>query len=293
MINKERKGIILAGGSGTRLYPLCKSISKQLMPVYDKPMIYYPLSTLILSGIKDVLIITRPNENNNFYKLLGDGSQLGINITYASQNSPDGIAQAFLIGENFISEKNCTLILGDNLFYGNNLKILLNNAYKKEKGATIFSYKVQDPENYGVLELDGKNIISISEKPKNPKSNYIVTGLYYYDNKVVDYAKSLKPSARGELEITDINNLYLEKNELTTEFMGEEYSWFDTGNHDALLEAGNFVSKIENDLGKKICCPEEISFRMGLIDSEQLVKTSATLINTNYGKYLRNLAETN
>lgn len=291
MLNKERKGIILAGGSGTRLYPLCKAISKQLMPVYDKPMIYYPLSTLILSGIKDVLIITRPNENNNFYKLLGDGSQLGINITYASQNSPDGIAQAFLIGENFISEKNCTLILGDNIFYGNNLQILLNNAYKKEKGATIFSYKVQDPENYGVLELDGKNITSISEKPKNPKSNYIATGLYYYDNEVVEYAKSLKPSARGELEITDINNLYLEKNELTTEFMGGEYSWFDTGNHDTLLKAGNFISKIENDLNKKICCPEEISFRMGLIDSEQLLKTSVTLINTDYGKYLRNLAE--
>lgn len=292
MANKERKGIILAGGSGTRLYPLCKSISKQLMPVYDKPMIYYPLSTLILSGIKDVLIITRPNENDNFYRLLGDGSQLGINITYASQNSPDGIAQAFLIGENFISEKNCTLILGDNIFYGNNLQILLNNAYKKEKGATIFSYEVQDPENYGVLELDGKNIISILEKPKNPKSNYIATGLYYYDNEVVEYAKSLKPSARGELEITDINNLYLKKNELTTEFMGEEYSWLDTGNHDSLLEAGNFISKTENDLGKKICCPEEISYKMGLIDSEQLLKTSVTLKNTNYGKYLKNLAET-
>ena len=291
MINTERKGIILAGGSGTRLYPLSKSVSKQLMPVYDKPMIYYPLSTLMLSGIRDILIITRPHEKENFYNLLGNGDQLGISISYQVQNSPEGIAQAFLIGEKFISGKNSTLILGDNIFYGTNLPTLLGNACNKSVGATVFSYRVDDPENYGVIEFEKKKIISISEKPKKPKSNYVITGLYYYDEQVIDFAKSLKPSERGELEITDINSMYLEKNALTAEFMGRGYAWLDTGSHDSLLHAGQFISTIENRQGLKICCPEEVSYRAGWISSEQLLKIAEPLMKTNYGRYLKNLTE--
>ncbi len=291
MINTERKGIILAGGSGTRLYPLSKSVSKQLMPVYDKPMIYYPLSTLMLSGIRDILIITRPHEKENFYNLLGNGDQLGISISYQVQNSPEGIAQAFLIGEKFISGKKSTLILGDNIFYGTNLPTLLGNACNKSVGATVFSYRVDDPENYGVIEFEKKKIISISEKPKKPKSNYVITGLYYYDEQVIDFAKSLKPSERGELEITDINSMYLEKNALTAEFMGRGYAWLDTGSHDSLLHAGQFISTIENRQGLKICCPEEVSYRAGWISSEQLLKIAEPLMKTNYGRYLKNLTE--
>ncbi len=291
MSNSERKGIILAGGSGTRLYPLTKSVSKQLMPVYDKPMIYYPLSTLMLSGIKDILVITRPHEEENFYNLLGDGNQLGINISYAVQNSPEGIAQAFLISENFISGKNCVLVLGDNIFYGTNLHTLLDRACKKKKGASVFCYRVDDPENYGVIEFEQNKIISISEKPKNPKSNYVITGLYYYDDQVVDFAKSLKPSDRGELEITDINNMYLQKEQLTSEFMGRGYAWLDTGSHDSLLHAGQFISTLENRQGLKICCPEEISYRLGWISSEKLLKTANPYMKTKYGKYLKKLVE--
>ena len=291
MINEERKGIILAGGLGTRLYPLSKSVSKQLMPVYDKPMIYYPLSTLMLSGIRDILIITRPHEKENFYNLLGNGDQLGISISYQVQNSPEGIAQAFLIGEKFISGKNSALILGDNIFYGANLPDLLGNACNRLEGASIFSYRVDNPENYGVIEFKQKKIISISEKPKNPKSNYVVTGLYYYDEQVVDFAKSLKPSERGELEITDINSMYLEKNTLTAEYMGRGYAWLDTGSHDSLLQAGQFISTLENRQGLKVCCPEEVSYRAGWISNEQLLKISEPLMKTNYGKYLKNLAE--
>tara|TARA_B110000238_G_scaffold186312_1_gene215336 strand:+ start:1103 stop:1984 length:882 start_codon:yes stop_codon:yes gene_type:complete len=291
MINEERKGIILAGGLGTRLYPLSKSVSKQLMPVYDKPMIYYPLSTLMLSGIRDILIITRPHEKENFYNLLGNGDQLGISISYQVQNSPEGIAQAFLIGEKFISGKNSALILGDNIFYGANLPHLLGNACNRLEGASIFSYRVDNPENYGVIEFKQKKIISISEKPKNPKSNYVVTGLYYYDEQVVDFAKSLKPSERGELEITDINSMYLEQNTLTAEYMGRGYAWLDTGSHDSLLQAGQFISTLENRQGLKVCCPEEVSYRAGWISNEQLLKISESLMKTNYGKYLKNLAE--
>jgi len=291
MINEERKGIILAGGLGTRLYPLSKSVSKQLMPVYDKPMIYYPLSTLMLSGIRDILIITRPHEKENFYNLLGNGDQLGISISYQVQNSPEGIAQAFLIGEKFISGKNSALILGDNIFYGANLPDLLGNACNRLEGASIFSYRVDNPENYGVIEFKQKKIISISEKPKNPKSNYVVTGLYYYDEQVVDFAKSLKPSERGELEITDINSMYLEQNTLTAEYMGRGYAWLDTGSHDSLLQAGQFISTLENRQGLKVCCPEEVSYRAGWISNEQLLKISESLMKTNYGKYLKNLAE--
>jgi glucose-1-phosphate thymidylyltransferase len=293
MRNKDRKGIILAGGSGTRLYPLSKSVSKQLMPVYDKPMIYYPLSTLMLSGIKDILIITKPNEKENFYNLLGNGDQLGININYAVQNSPGGIAQAFLIAEKFISNNNCTLVLGDNIFYGANLHALLDNACKKSIGASVFCYRVEDPQNYGVMEFEQEKIISISEKPKNPKSNYVVTGLYYYDDQVVDFAKSLKPSDRGELEITDINNMYLEKELLTAEFMGRGYAWLDTGSHDSLLQAGQFIATLENRQGVKICCPEEISYRLGWISEEKLLKIAEPYIKTKYGKYLKSLIDGN
>ena len=293
MINTERKGIILAGGSGTRLYPLSKSVSKQLMPVYDKPMIYYPLSTLMLSGIRDILIITRPHEKENFYNLLGNGDHLGVNISYAVQSSPDGIAQAFLIGEKFISNNNCALVLGDNIFYGTNLHKLLNNACKKSIGASVFCYRVEDPENYGVIEFEQKKIISISEKPENPKSNYVVTGLYYYDDQVVDFAKSLKPSNRGELEITDINNLYLEKELLTSEFMGRGYAWLDTGSHDSLLQAGQFIATLENRQGVKICCPEEISYRLGWISAEKLLEIANPYMKTKYGKYLKSLIDEN
>ena len=291
MSNIKRKGIILAGGIATRLYPITKSVSKQLMPVYDKPMIYYPLSTLMMSGIRDILIITKPYDRENFYNLLGDGSQLGINISYEIQKSPEGIAQAFLIAEKFISGHKSTLILGDNIFHGANLNILLNNACNNVSGSTIFSYRVDDPKNYGVIEFKEKKIISIQEKPKFPKSNYVVTGLYYYDEQVVEFARSLKPSKRGELEITDINNIYLKKGLLNFELMGRGFAWLDTGTHDSLLQAGQFIATLENRQGVKICCPEEISYKSGWISNKQLQKISEFLINTNYGKYLKNLSE--
>lgn len=291
MSNKKRKGIILAGGIATRLYPLSKSVSKQLMPVYDKPMIYYPLSILMMSEIRDILIITRPNDKENFKQLLGNGNQLGINISYKTQKSPDGIAQSFIIGEEFLLDSNSVLILGDNIFYGPNLEKLLENANNQKEGATVFSYKSEKPENYGVIEYKNKKIISIAEKPKNPKSSYIVTGLYFYDEQVVEYAKSLKPSRRGEYEITDINNIYIEKGKMNSEFMDENYMWLDTGTPESLLEAGNFIAKTQKDKKIKVYCPEEISFRKKWISKNQLNEISNKTINTNYGKYLKNILE--
>jgi glucose-1-phosphate thymidylyltransferase len=292
-MSNNRKGIILAGGIATRLYPISKSVSKQLMPVYDKPMIYYPLSILMMAEIRDILIITRPNDKENFQSLLGNGDQLGISISYKTQKSPDGIAQSFLIGENFILNSDSALILGDNIFYGSYINKLLKNANDKKEGATIFSYKSKNPENYGVIEHKDNKIISIDEKPKNPKSNFIVTGLYFYDGEVVEYAKSLKPSKRGEYEITDINNMYIEKNKMNCEFMDDSFVWLDTGTHDSLLEAGNFISKIEKEKKIKVYCPEEISFRKKWISKNKLNEISNKSKNTNYGKYLKNIVEKN
>ncbi len=282
-----RKGIILAGGSGTRLHPLTKVVSKQLMPVYDKPMIFYPLATLMMSGIRDILIITTPQEQARFIELIGDGSDLGINVQYAAQPSPDGLAQAFLIGEEFIGNDACTLILGDNIYYGHDLKVSLKNAYQQETGATVFGYHVNDPERYGVVDFDDDwNALSIEEKPAKPKSNYAVTGLYYYDNRVVDFAKAVKPSPRGELEITDLNNLYLQDGSLKVELMGRGSAWLDTGTLDSLLDAANFVAAIEKRQGLKVCCPEEVAFRMGYIDAAQVEKLARPLIKSGYGEYL-------
>ena len=282
-----RKGIILAGGSGTRLHPLTKVVSKQLMPVYDKPMIFYPLTTLMMSGIKDILIITTPAEQLRFIELIGDGSDLGINVQYAVQPSPDGLAQAFIIGEEFIGNDSCTLILGDNIYYGHDLKVSLKNAHDQEQGATVFGYHVTDPERYGVVEFDEQwNALSIEEKPLKPKSNYAVTGLYYYDNRVVDFAKEVKPSVRGELEITDLNNLYLKEGSLKVELMGRGSAWLDTGTLDSLLDAANFVAAIEKRQGLKVCCPEEVAYRMGYIDAAQLEKLAAPLKKSGYGTYL-------
>ena len=282
-----RKGIILAGGSGTRLHPLTKVVSKQLMPVYDKPMIYYPLATLMMSGIRDILIITTPEEQSRFIELIGDGSELGINVQYAVQPSPDGLAQAFLIGDSFIGNDCCTLILGDNIYYGHDLKRSLQSAHNQEQGATVFGYHVNDPERYGVVSFDDDwNALSIEEKPAVPKSNYAVTGLYYYDNRVVDFAKEVKPSPRGELEITDLNNLYLKDGSLKVELMGRGSAWLDTGTLDSLLDAANFVGAIEKRQGLKVCCPEEVAFRMGYIDAEQLEKLAAPLKKSGYGDYL-------
>ena len=282
-----RKGIILAGGSGTRLHPLTKVVSKQLMPVYDKPMIYYPLTTLMMSGIRDVLIITTPEEQQRFVDLIGDGASLGMNIHYAVQPSPDGLAQAFLIGEGFIGNDSCSLVLGDNIYYGHDLKLSLQNAYNQEHGATVFGYHVTDPERYGVVDFDENwNALSIEEKPVKPKSNYAVTGLYYYDNRVVDFAKEVKPSPRGELEITDLNNLYLQDGSLKVELMGRGSAWLDTGTLDSLLDAANFVAAIEKRQGLKVCCPEEVAFRMGYINAEQLEKLAAPLKKSGYGDYL-------
>ena len=285
---QKRKGIILAGGSGTRLYPVTQSISKQLLPVYDKPMIYYPLSTLMLAGIKDILIISTPDDTPRFESLLGDGSQWGLNISYKVQPSPDGLAQAFILGDSFIGNDLSALVLGDNIFYGHDFNELLGYAMERDDGATVFAYHVQDPERYGVAEFDKSNkALSLEEKPKTPKSNYAVTGLYFYDKDVVAMAKSLKPSARGELEITDLNRLYLEKQKLNVEIMGRGYAWLDTGTHDSLLEASQFIATLENRQGLKVSCPEEISYRRGWINAVQLEKLAAPLSKNGYGQYLQ------
>ena len=285
-----RKGIILAGGSGTRLHPATLSVSKQLLPVYDKPMIYYPLSTLLLAGIRDILIISTPHDTPRFAQLLGDGSQWGINLTYAVQASPDGLAQAFTIGADFIGNDLSALVLGDNIFYGHDFQTLLGNANKRESGASVFAYHVQDPERYGVAEFDqGGRVLSLEEKPLIPKSNYAVTGLYFYDRQVVDLAKDLQPSPRGELEITDLNLLYLQQQSLNVEIMGRGFAWLDTGTHDSLLDAGQYIATLEKRQGLKVACPEEIAFRAGWIDAAKLEELAAPLMKNGYGQYLKKL----
>ncbi len=286
------KGIILAGGSGTRLHPLTVAVSKQLMPVYDKPMIYYPIATLLLAGIRDLLIITTPRDQESYQTLLGDGGQWGVNFHYAVQPSPDGLAQAFLIGERFIGQDPACLILGDNIYYGQGLSALLRRAVERTQGATVFGYYVRDPEHYGVVSFDAQGrAVAIEEKPLKPKSNYAVTGLYFYDNEVINIAKTIRPSARGELEITDVNRLYLERGALNVELLGRGYAWLDTGTHESLLAAAHFVQVVEQRQGLKVACPEEIAWRMRFIDDAQLERLAQPLAKSGYGRYLLDLLE--
>ncbi len=288
----ERKGIILAGGSGTRLHPATLALSKQLLPVYDKPMVYYPLSTLMLAGIRDILVISTPQDTPRFAQLLGDGSQWGVNLQYAVQESPDGLAQAFLIGEDFLAGSPSALVLGDNIFYGHDFHELLASADRRAQGASVFAYHVHDPERYGVAEFDAEGrVLSLEEKPAAPKSSYAVTGLYFYDGQVVDMARSLQPSPRGELEITDLNRLYLEQNQLNVEIMGRGYAWLDTGTHDSLLDAGQFIATLERRQGLKIACPEEIAWRHGWIGAAQLQRLAQPLAKNGYGQYLLRLLQ--